>query len=78
MIDDFEPRRWLKLKDNTRPDSEIGDAELDHEDLSSDAFELDPHSGPALTLGAGPRGCAARRLAYLELRTIVVMLVWNF
>ncbi|KAK6074027.1 cytochrome P450 monooxygenase [Seiridium cupressi] len=78
MMDDFEPRRWLKPKDNTRPDSKIGDAELDHEDLSFGAFELDPHSGPALTLRAGPRGCAARRLAYMELRIIVVMLVWNF
>jgi cytochrome P450 len=38
----------------------------------------DPLAGPHLSFGLGPRGCYGKRLAYLELRIIVVMIVWNF
>jgi len=31
-----------------------------------------------LTFGLGPRGCYGRRLAYLELRLILMLVVWNF
>jgi cytochrome P450 len=35
-------------------------------------------AGPLLTFGLGPRGCYGRRLAYLELRLILMLVVWNF
>lgn len=35
-------------------------------------------AGPSLHFGLGPRGCFGRRLAQLNLRIIVVMIVWNF
>jgi cytochrome P450 len=35
-------------------------------------------AGPMLVFGLGPRGCFGRRLAYLELRQVMVLLVWNF
>jgi cytochrome P450 len=35
-------------------------------------------AGPHLAFGLGPRGCFGRRMAYLELRIILVMLIWNF
>jgi cytochrome P450 len=41
-----------------------------------DKFE--PTAGPTLSFGLGPRGCFGRRLAYLELRIMLVMLFWTF
>jgi len=38
----------------------------------------DSMAGPVLLFGAGPRGCYGKKLAYLEMRMIVIMLVWNF
>lgn len=38
----------------------------------------DPQAGPMLAFGLGPRGCFGRRLAYLEMRIVLALLVWNF
>jgi cytochrome P450 len=35
-------------------------------------------AGPLLTFGLGPRGCYGRRLAYLEMRIFVTLIVWSF
>jgi len=40
--------------------------------------EYDAHAGPHLSFGLGPRGCFGKRLAYLQMRIIMVMMVWNF
>ena len=34
-------------------------------------------AGPTLPFGLGVRGCFGRRLAYLELRILVTLLVWH-
>jgi hypothetical protein len=39
---------------------------------------FDSLAGPHLAFGLGPRACFGRRLAYLELRIILVLLIWNF
>ncbi|KAJ5373106.1 cytochrome P450 [Penicillium concentricum] len=39
---------------------------------------FDSTSGPLLTFGLGPRGCFGRRMAYLELKIVLVLLLWNF
>lgn len=39
---------------------------------------FNPQAGPHLAFGLGPRGCFGRRLAYLQLRIIVALLIWNF
>ncbi|KAI0433411.1 cytochrome P450 [Xylaria sp. FL1042] len=74
---DFQPLRWLrKTKSNKGHTADSSEALV--EDLSFADYEFDPHAGPSMTLGAGPRGCAGRRLAYMELRIVLVLLVWNF
>ncbi|KAF2854847.1 cytochrome P450 [Plenodomus tracheiphilus IPT5] len=39
---------------------------------------FDPVAGPQLQFGAGQRGCYGRKMAYLELRIAVVLLIWTF
>ncbi|KAI0127598.1 cytochrome P450 [Xylariales sp. AK1849] len=38
----------------------------------------DSQAGPSLAFGLGPRGCFGKRLAYLEMRMVLALLVWNF
>ncbi|KAI4721669.1 cytochrome P450 [Aureobasidium sp. EXF-10727] len=40
--------------------------------------EFQKNAGPTLQFGAGVRGCFGRRLAYIELRMLVVFIIWNF
>ncbi|KAI8633015.1 cytochrome P450 [Xylariaceae sp. FL1651] len=39
---------------------------------------FDAQSGPMMAFSLGPRGCFGRRLAYLEARIVLALLVWNF
>ncbi|RYP91149.1 hypothetical protein DL770_002711 [Monosporascus sp. CRB-9-2] len=39
---------------------------------------FDPQAGPTMPFSLGPRGCFGRRLAYLEIRIVLALLVWNF
>jgi cytochrome P450 len=40
--------------------------------------EFDATAGPQLSFGLGTRGCFGKKLAYVELRVIVTLIVWNF
>ena len=42
------------------------------------AAVFDPKAGPMLAFASGLRMCWGRRLAYLELRPVVTLFVWNF
>lgn len=64
-IDLFKPERWL------RPASEGKDSP--HQD-----YKFVSGAGPMLAFGLGTRGCFGRRLGYLELRIVFVLIVWNF
>ena len=44
---------------------------------ASDPEQFDAHAGPMMSFGFGPRGCFGRRLALLETRIVVALLVWN-
>lgn len=64
-IGEFNPLRWLK--------TEGGD-----EQQPSGQEIFNPHAGPQLTFGAGPRSCFGRKLAFVELRIAVTLLTWTF
>jgi cytochrome P450 len=44
----------------------------------NDEQRFNAQAGPHLAFGLGPRGCFGRRLGYLQLRILLVLLVWNF
>lgn len=39
---------------------------------------FNPFAGPVMQFGGGVRGCFGKKLAYLELRTLLVLLIWRF
>ncbi|PVH73733.1 cytochrome P450 [Cadophora sp. DSE1049] len=40
--------------------------------------EFSAAAGPLLTFGMGPRGCYGRRLAYVEMKIFLTLIVWMF
>jgi cytochrome P450 len=62
-IEKFKPERWLK--------------EIVAEDGKTETI-FDPHAGPLMGFGLGPRGCWGRKLAYVELKLFWVLLLWHF
>lgn len=46
--------------------------------LVNDGNEFDASSGPQLAFSLGTRSCFGKRLAYLQLRILVTLIVWNF
>jgi len=45
---------------------------------SEQGVSFDATAGPTMPFGLGVRGCYGRRLAYLSLRILWTMLIWNF
>lgn len=39
---------------------------------------FDKHAGPVVQFGGGLRGCFGKKLAYLEMRFFITILVWNY
>jgi len=63
-MDAFRPERWL--------------VQADGSSAGSDGLVFDSAAGPTMPFSLGIRACYGRRLAYLEMRILVTMLVWNF
>ncbi|UKZ81569.1 hypothetical protein TrVFT333_009341 [Trichoderma virens FT-333] len=66
----FRPERWLQRMTGVQYDGE--------RDAEFEGANYNANSGPFLTFGGGPRGCFGKKLAYMELRIVLAMLVWNF
>ncbi|PLN84686.1 cytochrome P450 [Aspergillus taichungensis] len=66
-IAQFRPARWLVPK--TQDDSDGGD---------DAGLVFDPHAGPTIPFGLGVRACFGRRLAYVEFRIMLIMMIWHF
>ncbi|KAH8682696.1 cytochrome P450 [Xylariales sp. PMI_506] len=45
---------------------------------SPGSCSFDSSAGPQLAFGLGTRGCFGKRLAYLELRILLTLVIWNF
>lgn len=41
-------------------------------------IKFNPSAGPMLIFSLGPRGCWGRRMAYLEMRIVLTLIIWNF
>ncbi|KAK7432279.1 hypothetical protein QQZ08_001224 [Neonectria magnoliae] len=62
-VGEFVPERWLKWEGGA-------------EGIPTQVFCA--NAGPNLAFSTGPRQCFGKRLAYLELRVLMTLLVWNF
>jgi cytochrome P450 len=47
-------------------------------DSATGAEVFDASAGPHMAFGAGLRGCFGKKLAYLELRLAIVLILWHF
>ncbi|KAL6875158.1 cytochrome P450 [Trichoderma novae-zelandiae] len=65
-VSEFKPERWLKRAAKNAAGGDEGDEVFDQ------------YAGPTLAFSAGPRQCFGRRLAYMKLRTVMTLLMWNF
>lgn len=75
-------------RSETSKDSRVGDWDpddvdrfiperwIDVDEKGNDVFN--PLKGPMLSFGGGPRGCFGKRLAYLEMRVVLALTMWNF
>ncbi|KAJ8122496.1 hypothetical protein ONZ43_g1324 [Nemania bipapillata] len=68
-VDLFKPERWLRDPEK----SATSDEDRDWASLS-----FDPQAGPSIPFGLGIRSCFGRRLAYVEFRILLTMVIWNF
>ncbi|KAI0202672.1 cytochrome P450 monooxygenase [Astrocystis sublimbata] len=59
---EFKPERWLVAKEVS----------------SGSEVQFDGAAGPMLAFGQGPRGCYGKKLAYLQLRIVLCLVVYNF
>ncbi|KAH7379127.1 cytochrome P450 [Phaeosphaeria sp. MPI-PUGE-AT-0046c] len=65
-MDTFKPERWLERSNNSAGGEK------------ADSMIFNSRKGPMNSFGGGPRGCFGKRLAYMEMRILVVLLFFNF
>lgn len=63
----FEPERWLRKKKSASSTT-----------TEDNAVEFNANAAPQAAFGLGLRGCWGRKLAYIELRMLVALVVWHF
>lgn len=63
---EFHPERWLRRSDDEQDSSDSGKLVFNNK------------AGPGMTFSLGPRECWGKKLAYLQLRLLTTLMVWNF
>lgn len=78
-IADFKPERWL-TSESPSDEEQVTNKEQVGVTLTNKGsrLEFDSTAGPQIAFGQGRRSCFGRRLAYVELRTLISLIVWNF
>ncbi|KAI0015366.1 cytochrome P450 [Xylariomycetidae sp. FL0641] len=66
---------WNEMRDLRLFDPERWLVHKNEGDLKA---EFNPSAAPQLVFGHGVRGCWGKRLAQMELRTVIALLVWHF
>ncbi|KAB2573628.1 Steroid 17-alpha-hydroxylase/17,20 lyase [Lasiodiplodia theobromae] len=69
----FKPERWLASAATETKDGAVGNGDIKLQNASFDA-----QAGPSMPFGGGIRGCFGRRLAYVEMRTFLITILWTF
>ncbi|KAJ5017712.1 Cytochrome P450 monooxygenase [Colletotrichum sp. SAR 10_99] len=69
-VEVFSPERWLVPVTIQE--------EKDQLNGTGPGYEFDSSAGPQIAFGMGRRSCFGRRLAYVELRILLSLTVWNF
>lgn len=75
-----ETSRTAKLRDKWDDTQDLTIFQPDRwlVDSGDGNVDFDGAAGPQLVFGLGPRACWGRRLAHLELRTVIALLIWNY
>jgi cytochrome P450 len=63
----FKPERWL-----------VSESKDDKNGRRSGSLVFDSQAGPSIPFGLGVRACFGRRLAYVEFRIMLTMMIWHF
>ncbi|KAI1300643.1 cytochrome P450 [Xylaria venustula] len=73
-VDQFKPERWLRSSSDGRPKQSANGAE----DVERDGLTFNAQAGPSIPFGLGNRGCFGRRLAYMDLKILLTMVILSF
>ncbi|KAI0970691.1 cytochrome P450 [Xylaria arbuscula] len=73
-VDQFKPERWLRSSSDCRPKQSASGTE----DAEWAGLMFDAQAGPSIPFGLGNRGCFGRRLAYMDLRILLTMVILSF
>lgn len=81
--DSLRTQSCIESKDKIGVWKHKGMADFDPErwmvdDKATGQKVFDPSAGPLLTFGLGERGCYGRRMAYVEMKLLITLIVWNF
>ncbi|KAH7035743.1 cytochrome P450, partial [Microdochium trichocladiopsis] len=63
--------------DGAEPHAFVPERWLTQQQPEQQQDTFSPQAGPILTFSTGVRGCFGRRLAYLELRIVITLLLWS-
>ncbi|KAF2150272.1 cytochrome P450 [Myriangium duriaei CBS 260.36] len=78
-IKEADRSKTSQAKKGTVPDwSPVDIADFKPERWLKEDGYFDAQAGPSRQFGAGERGCFGRKLAYLELRMVIAIIVWSF
>ncbi|KAJ5318340.1 hypothetical protein N7476_004760 [Penicillium atrosanguineum] len=66
-IHQFDPRRWL-----------VPENKNEEGGCHGSGLVFDPQAGPSIPFGLGIRACFGRKLAYVEIRIMLAMMIWHF